>query len=159
MIVRAERSFRRALAINPELSIAHSLYAQLELETNRAKEALVRLLGRARERRADPQLFAGLVQSCRYLGLLKASRAAHERAKQLDPTVQTSVAYTWRMMGDVERGVIEARLNADPVCRFSEGRDPTFSKPFPPDLSTRLSARHAPSGCPKRPMSVYTFAS
>jgi hypothetical protein len=50
--------------------------------------------------------------------LLKASRAAHERAKQLDPTVQTSVAYTWRMMGDVERGVIEARLNADPVEGF-----------------------------------------
>ena len=26
-------------------------------------------------------------------------------------------------------------------CRFSAGRDPSFSKPFPPDLSTRLSAR------------------
>jgi hypothetical protein len=31
------------------------------------------------------------------------------------------------------------------VCRFSEGRDPSFSKPFPPDLSTRLSAVGAPS--------------
>jgi Tol biopolymer transport system component len=28
-------------------------------------------------------------------------------------------------------------------CRFSAGRDPGFSKPFPPDLSSRLSARAA----------------
>jgi hypothetical protein len=44
-------------------------------------------------------------------------------------------------------------------CRFSEGRDPSFSKPFPPDLSSRVSAHHTPSGCPKQRISVYTFAS
>ena len=79
----AEESFRRALAINPELSLAHYLYAQLEMETGRSLEAFVRLLDRARERRADSQIFVALVQSCRYVGLLRASRAAHERAKRL----------------------------------------------------------------------------
>jgi predicted GIY-YIG superfamily endonuclease len=44
-------------------------------------------------------------------------------------------------------------------CRFSEGRDLTFSKPIPPDLSNRLSTRRAASGCPNHPISVQTFAS
>src|SRR5262249_33755785 len=41
---RAEDAFRRALAINPELSLAHCLYAQLEMETGRTLEAFVRLV-------------------------------------------------------------------------------------------------------------------
>jgi DNA-binding winged helix-turn-helix (wHTH) protein len=110
----AEESFRRALALNPELSLAHYLYAQLEMETGRAVEAFVRLLDRARERRADPQLFAGLVQACRYVGLLEASRAAHERARRLDPTIRTSVAYTSGIVGDYARAADEARENDDP---------------------------------------------
>jgi hypothetical protein len=40
------------------------------------------------------------------------------------------------------------------TCRFSAGRDPSFSKPFPPDLPSRLTAHHAPSGCPTRVVSV-----
>ena len=40
-----------------------------------------------------------------------------------------------------------ARRRCSPPCRFSAGRDPGFSKPFPPDLSTRLSARRAPLAC------------
>jgi DNA-binding winged helix-turn-helix (wHTH) protein/tetratricopeptide (TPR) repeat protein len=111
----AEESFRRALAINPELSIAHYLYAQLEMETGRSVEAFVRLLDRARERRADPQLFAGLVQACRYVGLLEESRAAHERARRLDPTIKTSVAYTSAIVGDYARAVTDARDNDDPL--------------------------------------------
>ena len=79
-----------------------------------AVEAFVRLLDRARERRADPQLFAGLVQACRYVGLLEASRAAHERARRLDPTIKTSVAYTSAIVGDYARAADEARENDDP---------------------------------------------
>jgi hypothetical protein len=37
------------------------------------------------------------------------------------------------------------------VCRFSAGRDPSFSNPFPPDVSTRLSALGAPSECLTHP--------
>jgi antitoxin VapB len=35
------------------------------------------------------------------------------------------------------RGVLVEPMFTD-VCRFSAGRDPGFSKPFPPDLSTRV---------------------
>jgi eukaryotic-like serine/threonine-protein kinase len=110
----AEESFRRALAINPELSLAHYLHAQLEMETGRSLEALERLLDRARERRADPQLFGGLVQACRYVGLLEESRAAHERARRLDPMIKTSIAYTSAVVGDYGRAAEEARDNDDP---------------------------------------------
>jgi hypothetical protein len=34
--------------------------------------------------------------------------------------------------------------NKNGLCRFSEGRDPTFSKPFPPELFPRLSALSLP---------------
>ena len=111
----AEESFRRALGINPELSLAHYLYAQLEMETGRSVEAFARLLDRARERRADPQLFAALVQAARYVGLLDASRAAHGRAQQLDPAIKTSIAHTSVAGGDFVRAAMEARENDDPL--------------------------------------------
>jgi DNA-binding winged helix-turn-helix (wHTH) protein/tetratricopeptide (TPR) repeat protein len=114
LVQLAEASFRRALSVNPELSLAHYLYAQLEMETGRSVDAFVRLLDRARERRADPQLFGGLVQACRYVGLLEASRAAHERARRLDPTIRTSIAYTSAVVGDYVRAAEEARDNDDP---------------------------------------------
>ena len=53
------------------------------------------------------------------------------------------------------RGRCGQRFSEDiACCRFSAGRDPSFSKPFPPDLSSRLSARHAPSGCPRHRQAV-----
>jgi TolB-like protein/tetratricopeptide (TPR) repeat protein len=116
---QAEEAFRRALAINPELSLAHSLCAQLEMETGRSVEAFVRLLDRARERRSDPQLYAGLVQAGRYVGLLDASRAAHESARRLDRTIKTSIAHTSLASGDYARAVSEARDNDDPLEGFA----------------------------------------
>jgi TolB-like protein len=120
----AEESFRHALALNPELSVAHHLSAQLDLDLGRPREALVRLLGRAREHGADPQLFAGLVPACRYCGLLTESLAAHRRARALDPNISTSVHYTYWAVGDYAsaldvipndtdpfRGVVLTRLN------------------------------------------------
>ncbi len=120
----AEESLRHALALNPELSVAHHYYALLDLDRGRPRDALVRLLGRAREHRADPQLFAGLVHACRYCGLLNESLAAHRRTHALDPTVPTSVAYTYWAVGDYAaaldtlptdgnpfRGVVLAKLN------------------------------------------------
>jgi tetratricopeptide (TPR) repeat protein len=60
---------------------------------------------RTRQRRADPDLYAGLVHACRYCGLLEASVAAHDRARQLDPQIATSVAPTYWMLGDFERAI------------------------------------------------------
>jgi serine/threonine protein kinase len=101
--VRAERAFERALALNPDLPMAHHLYTHLEVELGRAADAMVRLLTRARARRPEAELFAGLVTTCRYCGLLDESVAAYEQARRIDPTIATSVSYTFYMLGDYAR--------------------------------------------------------
>ena len=100
--VEAERSFQRALALNPDLPVLHKYYAQLECDAGRAVDAMRRLLQRAR-RAVDPEHFAGLVHACRYAGLLHASVAAHEEARRLDPGIPTSVINAYLMLGDYER--------------------------------------------------------
>ena len=102
---RAEAAFKRALEINPELPLAHNLYAYLEVDLGRAQEAMLRLIDRARGRPSDPDLFAGLVHALRYCGLLEASVAAYEQARRLDPTIPTSVCHSYWQMGDVRRAV------------------------------------------------------
>jgi non-specific serine/threonine protein kinase len=99
---RAESAFRRALEINPHLSVAHKLYANLEADMGHPEQALVRLLNEATRHGNDPELFAGLVHACRYCGLFEESIAAHAEARRLDPNVPTSVEQTWLMTGDVE---------------------------------------------------------
>jgi tetratricopeptide (TPR) repeat protein len=64
-----------------------------------------RLLTRACFRRNDPDLFAGLVQACRYCGELQASVAAHERAQSLDPNILTSVPHTYFLLGEYEKSL------------------------------------------------------
>jgi len=139
----AEESFRRALALNPELSVAHHFSAQLDLDLGRPREALVRLLGRAREHRADPQLFAGLVQACRYCGLLTESMAADRRARALDPNVPTSVAYTHWAVGDYAAALDTIAADNDPfravvLARLNRPEEALASL----DESARRSARH-----------------
>ena len=99
---RSEAAFRQALDLNPDLPIAHKAYAQLEVDLGRARDAMARLLERARES-ADPEVFAGLVSPLRYCGFLEASVAAHTRAVALDPKVRTSVPHTWFLQRDYER--------------------------------------------------------
>jgi TolB-like protein/tetratricopeptide (TPR) repeat protein len=111
------QALKRALAINPELSLAHNLYAQVEVEAGRAREAMVRLLERVRTTPSEPELFAALVHACRYCGLLDASEAAYERARRLDPHVVTSVAQTFLQKGDIERA-IAADLSEPPIARI-----------------------------------------
>jgi TolB-like protein/tetratricopeptide (TPR) repeat protein len=100
---RAEEAFRRALEINPRLSVAHKFYAQLEADMGHTRRALVRLLAEANRHGNDPELFAGLVHTCRYCGLYEQSMAAHKEARRLDPNVPTSVEQTILMTGDIER--------------------------------------------------------
>ena len=100
---RAEEAFRRALELNPRLSLAHKFYAHLEAEMGQSQAALVRLLREADRHGNDPELFAGLVHACRYCGLYEQSMAAHEEARRLDPNVPTSLEQTILMTGDIER--------------------------------------------------------
>jgi eukaryotic-like serine/threonine-protein kinase len=105
LLLGAERAFERALALNPDLPMAHHLYTYLEVELGRAPAALARLLARARARRPDAELFAGLVTTCRYCGLLEESVAAWEQARRVDPAVRTSISYTFYLRGEFERAI------------------------------------------------------
>jgi tetratricopeptide (TPR) repeat protein len=103
----AEEAFRKALELNPDLPLAHSLYTYFEIEEyGAACEAMVRLLRLATTRAADPDLYAGLVVACRFCGLLDASLAADRRARRIDPGARTSVHYTHWMLGDYEQTVL-----------------------------------------------------
>jgi tetratricopeptide (TPR) repeat protein len=66
---------------------------------------MVRLLERAQTHPNDPELFAGLVQACRFCGLLDESIAAHQRARRLDSKAVTSVAHTYFLKSDYERAI------------------------------------------------------
>ena len=100
---RAEEAFVRAIALNPRLSLAHKFYANLEADTGRAREGMVRLLNEATRHGNDAELFAGLVHACRYAGLFEESIAAHAEARRLDPTIATSFLQTLLMKGDIDR--------------------------------------------------------
>ena len=100
---RAEDAFRRALAINPRLSIAHKFYANLEADTGHGDRAVVRLLNEATHHGNDPELFAGLVHACRYCGLFDESVAAHAEARRLDPNIPTGVEQTLMLACEFDR--------------------------------------------------------
>ena len=104
-LARGESSLKRALELNPDLAVAHTLYAQLEVDVGRSRDAMLRLVARAHVNATDPEVFGGLVQACRYCGLLHASSRAHERARQLNPHVATSVRHTYWLLGDAERAL------------------------------------------------------
>ena len=100
---RAEASFGRALELNPDLPLALNLHALLEIDQGRAQDAMVRLVARARSGSCQPELYAALVQACRFCGLLEASVAAHQRAEQLDRNILTSVDHAWWHLRDYDR--------------------------------------------------------
>jgi tetratricopeptide (TPR) repeat protein len=113
---RAAAAVQRALSLDPELPMAVLYGAQLDLELGRSREALVRLLERAHRHPSDPYLLAGLVQACRYCGLVEASVAAHEHVRRLDRVMPTGVVHTFWLKGDFERALEHSRS-------FGEGFD------------------------------------
>jgi serine/threonine protein kinase/tetratricopeptide (TPR) repeat protein len=114
---QAKDAFTRALELNPDLPLAHNLYTNLEVELGQAESAMLRLLSRAHQRTGDPELFAGLVQACRYCGLLDASVAAYEHARRLEPLARTSVAHSYFALGDYERAI--AATHDEPLDTYA----------------------------------------
>jgi len=111
----AENAFQKAFQLNSELALAHNFYTGLEADSGRSLQAMERLLRRAQTHQHDPHLLTGLVQACRYCGLLEASVAAHERARQLDPYVRTSVAYTYFHLGQFQRALDHCPAPTDAI--------------------------------------------
>jgi TolB-like protein len=91
----ATEALTRALAMRPELPAAHHVLAHHELDSGQFEAAIDRLLGVVSRNPNDPLGYAGLVAATRYAGLLEASLAAHARVIALDPTMMTSVFYTY----------------------------------------------------------------
>jgi len=135
----AEAAFRRALELNPDLSIAHNLFTLVEVETGRARQAMLRLLERARTHPGDPELFAGLVQACRYAGLDHPAIAAYEHAYRLDPKIRTAISHAYLMAGEYER-VIETDQE-DPPLLTALALD-MLGRPI--DASAHLRAHQTP---------------
>ena len=104
-IAKAESCFEKALELNPELPLAHNVYALLDIDRGRAVEAMTRLLQRARAGSRQVELFTALVQACKFCNLFEASVAAYERAVRLDKNVITSVNWTYFHMGDYDRAI------------------------------------------------------
>lgn len=100
--IRAEEALQRALALNPRLSVAHKFYAALEADIGQAARATARLLREVGRHGNDPELFAGLVQTCRYGGLFDEAIAAHAEARRLDPNISTSILQTLLMTERLE---------------------------------------------------------
>jgi tetratricopeptide (TPR) repeat protein len=111
---QAEDALKRAIALDPRLSVAHKFYAQLESDTGRSQHALVRLVREANHHGNDPELFAGLVHTCRYCGLYDRSIGAHAEARRLDPNVTTSLTGTLLMNGDLDRLLTHDEPGAEP---------------------------------------------
>jgi len=109
----AESAAKHALEINPELPIAHQAYAHLEVSTGRSRDAMLRLLDRVARGSNDPNVFAGLVTALRFCGLLEESCAAHEQARQLDPTISTSAAHSYWMIGRYEEALAAVDVARD----------------------------------------------
>jgi len=101
----ADEAFQKALRLNPQLTLAHNLYTQLQVDQGRTLDALKRLLDRAHQRRSDADLFAGLGHVCRYCGLLQAALQAQLEARRLDPLIPTTVNHTYFMLGDYQRAL------------------------------------------------------
>jgi hypothetical protein len=80
----------------------------------RGRQAMERLLGRAKAHGADPHVFIGLVHACRYCGLFEASVAAHEHVRRFDQQLPTSVMFTFWLMGEYQRAMDEAEPGSEP---------------------------------------------
>jgi len=101
----ADEAFQTALRLNPNLTLAHNLYTQLQVDQGRTLDAMERLLDRASQRRSDAELFAGLGHVCRYCGLLQPALRAQQEARRLDPLISTSINHTYFMLGDYQRAL------------------------------------------------------
>jgi DNA-binding winged helix-turn-helix (wHTH) protein len=104
---QAEAAFARALSIDDSLPLTQRLYAQFEVDVGRAADAAVRLVRIVQCSGPDAAVFAGLVHALRFCGLLAESRAAHEHARALDPTILTSVSHTYWLLGEFDLALQE----------------------------------------------------
>jgi eukaryotic-like serine/threonine-protein kinase len=104
-LTSADEAFQKALRLNPDLTMAHNLYTQLQVDQGRTLDAMKRLLERAHRRTNDPELFAGLGHVLRYCGMLQPALRAQQEARRLDPLIPTSINHTYFMLGEYQKAL------------------------------------------------------
>lgn len=123
----SQAAFERAFALSPDLVLAHSLYTPVQADLGEALGATTRLLRALEAHPNSAELYAALVHSCRYCGLLNESLAAHHRALQLDPHMRTSVAHTYFALLDFDRALFwygaREGLYLDALALATAGRE------------------------------------
>jgi len=101
----AQATFQRAFTIDPDLAAAHQFYTFVQVDTGDATEAMCRLLKRLQRHPDEPESLMSLVQVFRFCGMLQQSKAAHKRARELDPAVATSIAHTLFLTGEYKSAI------------------------------------------------------
>jgi non-specific serine/threonine protein kinase len=101
----ARNALDRALALDPDLDLAHSVYAQLEADTGSSRAAMERLVRRGLQGAAAPEIYGSLVYACRFCGLTAESITFHHEARRRDPSMSTSVTQTYFQSGDYLRSL------------------------------------------------------
>lgn len=98
----AQDAFARAIALNPNLSLAQRYDAEMAIEDEHTMESLVRLAERVQMRPNDPDLRAALGKALRYCGLLRESLDAFGKARALDPQMPLSIVHTYFHLGEYQ---------------------------------------------------------
>jgi non-specific serine/threonine protein kinase len=107
----AQQALHRALQLNPGLPAAIGLRAHLDVYSGRCVQAMTDLIRRARQRTNDADVYSSLVLATRFCGLAEASIAAHKQARRLDPSIRTSIGYTYFFTANFELALDEGRSN------------------------------------------------
>ena len=72
----------------------------------------------------SPRLYVALTHACRFCGFLEASVESHERARRLDPDIQTSVNQTSSQLGDfasAQKTMGKGTIYLDALILFEQG--------------------------------------
>jgi hypothetical protein len=121
---RVEDALRRALAINPRLSIAPKFYANLEADTGHADRAVGRLLSEATHH--------GMIRALRRTGARVPLLGAVRRVR-LDPNLRSGVEQTLLLAGrryvNFQRALIRPIVSR--VLVPSSSRSQTIEMPQP----------------------------
>ena len=133
---RAEEAFRRALALNPRLSIAHKFYANLEADIGQACARSCACWTRPIATATIPSCLPAWCTPAATAACSSESIAAHAEARRLDPNVPTSVEQTLLMAGEIDRlagdraaALVRGRRRRHPGHRARSGRPPRRGAP------------------------------
>lgn len=140
----AEQALDRAIALNPDLSVAQRYHIEMAIEREQTTESLRQLLQHAKTRPNDPDLHAALAKALRYSGLLRESLDAFMKARELDPPMPTGIVHTYFHLGDYETAyeINEDTLYMEPLTLMMLGRVEEAARSLRADLPKNIDRQY-----------------